>query len=35
LLLKNPENLNTDKNESEMPQEALQLNAPLATAYYM
>ncbi|MFO7785875.1 MAG: ISL3 family transposase [Desulfatiglandales bacterium] len=35
LLLKNPENLHADKNESERLQEALQLNAPLATAYYM
>jgi transposase len=35
LLLKNPENLNTDKNELEKLHEALQLNAPLATAYYM
>jgi transposase len=35
LLLKNPENLNPDKNETERLQEALHLNAPLATAYYM
>lgn len=35
LLLKNPQNLDTDKNESERLQKALQLNAPLATAYYM
>jgi transposase len=35
LLLKNPQNLDTDKNEPERLQKALQLNAPLATAYYM
>ena len=35
LLLKNPENLDADKNERERLDEALQLNAPLATAYYL
>jgi transposase len=35
LLLKNPQNLNPDKNESQRLQEALQINEPLATAYYM
>jgi transposase len=35
LLLKNPENLDQSRNESERLQEALQLNQPLATAYYM
>jgi transposase len=35
LLLKNPQNLNTDKGEWEKLQEALTLNAPLAMAYYM
>jgi len=35
LLLKNPENLDPDKNEPQRLQEALQINAPLATAYYM
>src|SRR5262249_15625353 len=35
LLLKNPENLDPDKNERERLDEALQLNAPLATAYYL
>jgi transposase len=35
LLLKNPENLDEKRNESERLQEALQLNQPLATAYYM
>ena len=35
LLLKNPENLNEDKDESARLEEALRLNAPLATAYYM
>jgi len=35
LLLKNPENLDPERNEQERLQEALQLNAPLATAYYL
>ncbi len=35
LLLKNWENLDEDKNESERLQEALDLNQSLATAYYM
>lgn len=35
LLLKNPENLNDEKNEQEKLEEALSLNAPLATAYYL
>ena len=35
LLLKNPENINPSRNEGRRLQEALALNAPLATAYYM
>jgi transposase len=35
LLLKNPENLDPSKGEWERLQEALVLNRPLATAYYM
>jgi len=35
LLLKNPENLDDEKNERQRLQEALELNQPLATAYYM
>jgi transposase len=35
LLLKNPENLDTEKNEKRRLEEALALNKPLATAYYM
>ncbi len=35
LLLKNPENLNALRNESEHLKKALELNEPLATAYYM
>ena len=35
LLLKNPDNLNADRNEAERLQEALRINQPLATAYYM
>jgi len=35
LLLKNPENLDEGRNEWQRLQEALQLNQPLATAYYM
>jgi transposase len=35
LLLKNPENLDDQKNERERLQEALDLNMPLYTAYYM
>lgn len=35
LLLKNAENLDADKNEKQLLEEALALNKPLATAYYM
>ena len=35
LLLKNPQNLNDARNERQRLQEALQLNQPLATAYYL
>lgn len=35
LLLKNPENLDKDRGEKERLEEALRINAPLATAYYM
>ncbi len=35
LLLKNPENLRDDRNERTRLQEALEINNPLATAYYM
>src|SRR5918997_2678047 len=35
LLLKNPENLNADKDERARLEEALALNKPLATAYYL
>lgn len=35
LLLKNPENLDTARNELDRLKEALRLNAPLATAYYL
>lgn len=35
LLLKNPENLDDTKGESHRLQDALALNAPLATAYYL
>jgi transposase len=35
LLLKNPENLDEKKNEKRQLEEALALNQPLATAYYM
>lgn len=35
LLLKNPENLDQSRNESKRLHEALTLNQPLATAYYM
>jgi transposase len=35
LLLKNPENLDATKNEKQKLEEALALNKPLATAYYM
>jgi transposase len=35
LLLKNPENLDPDRNEHRRLTEALELNQPLATAYYM
>ena len=35
LLLKRPENLNVSHNEHQRLEEALRLNAPLATAYYL
>ena len=35
LLLKNPENLDPDRNERQRLQRALQLNEPLALAYYL
>lgn len=35
LLLKNPENLNDDRNERARLEEALSVNKPLAAAYYM
>lgn len=35
ILLKNPENLNDEKDERERLTEALRVNEPLATAYYM
>ena len=35
LLLKNPQNLSTDRNEHQRLQEALTLNEPLAIAYYL
>ena len=35
LLLKNPENLDAEKDEKRRLEEALTLNKPLATAYYM
>jgi transposase len=35
LLLKNPDNLDDERNETQRLQEALALNQPLATAYYM
>ena len=35
LLLKNPENLDSQRNERERLDEALKLNEPLATAYYL
>ena len=35
LLLKNPENLDPKRNEKQRLEEALKLNAPLATAYYL
>jgi transposase len=35
LLLKNPENLDPRKNERERLEEALRMNQPLATVYYM
>jgi transposase len=35
LLLKNPENLDPERDEHQRLQEALRLNAPLATAYYL
>jgi len=35
LLLKNPENLNEDRHEAERLRKALEINAPLAAAYYL
>jgi transposase len=35
LLLKNPENLDPERDERQRLEEALRLNAPLATAYYL
>jgi transposase len=35
LLLKNPENLDSERNEQQRLEDALRLNAPLATAYYL
>ncbi len=35
LLLKNPDNLKEQKNERQRLESALELNKPLATAYYM
>ena len=35
LLLKNPENLDEEKDEKRRLNEALKLNEPLATAYYL
>jgi transposase len=35
LLLKNPENLDADRNEQQRLEQALQLNQPLALAYYL
>jgi transposase len=35
LLLKNPENLDPEKNERERLEEALRMNQPLATVYYL
>jgi transposase len=35
LLLKNPENLDEERNELQRLEEALELNKPLATAYYL
>ncbi len=35
LLLKNPQNLNEDRNEHQRLEDALQLNASLSTAYYL
>jgi len=35
LLLKNPQNLNPDRNEQQRLDDALRINQPLATAYYM
>jgi len=35
LLLKNPENLDTERNEHQRLEEALRLNQPLALAYYL
>lgn len=35
LLLKNPDNLDSERNEQQRLEQALRLNAPLATAYYL
>ena len=35
LLLKNPDNLDADRNEQQRLQKALEINQPLATAYYL
>jgi hypothetical protein len=35
ILLKNPENLDDSRDENQRLNEALRLNKPLATAYYM
>ena len=35
LLLKNPENLDAEKSEPDRLQQALEINKPLATAYYL
>jgi transposase len=35
LILKNPENLDEERNEHQRLEEALEINRPLATAYYM
>ena len=35
LLLKNPDNLDETRNEHQRLQDAIQLNQPLAVAYYM
>ncbi|GAU09026.1 hypothetical protein DPF_1746 [Desulfoplanes formicivorans] len=35
ILMKNPDNLSKERDEQELLKEALRLNEPLATAYYM